>query len=109
MDIRALRKEFSKQTGVKSVNPMYKLAENSVHFEIRATDEIVVQFKENVSQQQIDEIHKKFCVDVKKITRLYQLLSVHIKFDPLEVANAYQTSGLVNYCHPNFISYSVTY
>jgi heptaprenylglyceryl phosphate synthase len=68
------------------------------------TDEIVVQFKDDVSQQRIDEMHKKYNVVVKKNTDLFQLLSVSKDNDVLEIANAYQTSGLVNFSHPNFIA-----
>ena len=94
--IDVLKKDFSKQKGVKSINPMYK---NNV-----ITDEILVQFKDSVSKYSINEIHKKYGVTVKKTTELYQLLSVPFILDPLEVANAYQESGLVVYSCPNFIA-----
>ena len=100
-DIRALMEDFKNQTGVKSVNPMYAVESG---LEMGVTDEIIVQFKENVSEQEIDEMHKKFNVRIKEITELFMLLSVPIDFDALEVANAYQVSGLVNFSHPNFLA-----
>jgi len=96
----ALKSDLSKQAGVKSVNPLYITADS---LEMCVTDEIVVQFKKNVSQNEINEIHKKYNATIKETTPLYQLISVPIDIDPLEVANAYQTSGLVNFSQPNFI------
>lgn len=93
-NIKTLRKEFSQQVGIKSINPMYVIADAAL--EMGVTDAIVVQFKENVSQQAINEIHKKYNVGVKEISKYHQLLSIPIAFDPLEVANAYQTSGIVS-------------
>jgi hypothetical protein len=63
-----------------------------------------VQFKKGVLQREIDEMHKRCQVEVKKIAELFQILSVPADLDPLETANAYQESGLVNFSHPNFIS-----
>jgi len=111
MDIRALRKEFSKQTGVKSVNPMYLyiIEEHSICEDMVITDEINVQFKEDVSQQEIDKINHKYCIEIKEIGRRSHLLSVPVDLDPLEVANAYQISGLANYSLPNFIVNNYTF
>jgi len=97
--VKTLRVKFGKKEGILSVNPLYVINGS----ELIITDEIVVQFKENISQQAINEIHKKYRVKLKKDRGIYQVFSVPIDFDPLEVANAYQTSGLVNFSHPNFI------
>jgi len=99
-EIKALMEDLKKQTGVKSVHPMYSVS----GLEMAVTDEFVVQFKKNVSQQEIDELHKKHQVKIIKITELYQLLSVSIDFDALDVANAYQESGLTIYSHPDFVT-----
>ena len=98
-DVRALMEDLKKQAGIKSVNPMYAVS----GLEMGVTEEIIVQFKENASQREVDEIYRKYRVEVKEITEIFQILSVPIDFDPLEVANACQTSGLVNFSHPNFI------
>jgi len=90
-----------KQTGVKSVRQVYALEDG---YEMGYTNEVILQFKKSVSQQKIDEMHKKFGVEVIKTTELYVLLSVPVGSDPLDVANAYQESGLTNYSHPNFIT-----
>ena len=101
-DVKALMKDLKKQTtGVKSVNPMYTIAGG---LEMGVTDLIVVQFKKNVTQQEIDKIQEKYHAEVKEINQLFLLLSVPIDFDPLEVANAIQESGLTNYSNPNFIA-----
>jgi len=100
--IHALRREFSGQAGVQSVNPMYIYPFSGM--DMIVTDEIIVQFKEHVSQQEIDKINQKYRVEVLRTNELFHTLSVPVDLDTLEVANAYQTSGLVNYSHPNFIS-----
>lgn len=96
------RESFSKQVGIKSINPMYIIVNGGL--EIGITDEIVVQFKDNASAQAINEMNKKYRIEIKENYDIFQVLAVPITFDPLEVANAYQTSGLVNFCKPNFIS-----
>ena len=101
-DIKALRNECYKQTGIKSVNPLYSLADNPDYLEMFFTDEIVVKFKENVSQQEMENIYQKYRLEVREITRLFQVLSVPICLDPLEVSNAIQASGLVEYSEPDF-------
>jgi len=101
VNAKALMAELKKITGVKSVNPMYAVESG---LEMGVTNEIVVQFKENISEQKINEMHKKYQVEVKEVTELFLLLSVPIDFDALEVANAIQESGLVNFSHPNFIA-----
>ena len=98
---RALIEDLKNPVGVKSVYPMYTVEGG---LEMGITNEFVVQFKENISEQQIEEMHRRFNIEVKEITELFLLLSVPINFDVLEVANAYQTSGLVNFSHPNFIA-----
>ena len=100
--VKTLREEFSKQTGIKSINPMYITTDSGV--EMGVTDEIVVQFRENVSQKTINEMYKKYNLEIIEITELYQLLSVPINLDPLDVSNAIQTSGLANFSYPNFVT-----
>ena len=98
-DTKTLKENLLKQKGIKSIHPMYITVDG---LEMSFTNEIVMQFKENVSQQDIEKIHQKYRVEVKEITELYYVFSVPIDFDPLEVANAYQTSGLVNFSTPDF-------
>jgi len=97
---KAIMENFKKLTGVKSVNPMYAV---SGGLEMGITNEFVVQFKETASQHKIDEIRKKYHVEIERTTELFQVFSVPIYFNTLEVANVYQESGLVNFSHPNFI------
>jgi hypothetical protein len=108
---KTLIADLKKQTGVKSVHPVYKLAD-FISPEMCFTDEFIVQFKDHVSQQQMDEMHKKYRVEVIKRPEMYQslytmheqLLSVPIDADLLDVANAYQESGLVEFSCPDFFS-----
>ena len=104
-DKKAFRDDWAKQTGVKSVRQVYALEEG---YEMGYTDEIIVQFKAGASQQEIDAMHKKFGVEAVKTSELYVLLSVPAELDPLDVANAYQESGLTNYSYPNFIITAVS-
>jgi subtilisin family serine protease len=103
---KALKEDFLKQKGIKSIQPLYVTNEG---LEMGITDEIVVQFNKDVSQKEIDALHKKHYAIVKKKTDLYQLLSVPANTDPLEIANAYQLSGLVQFSHPNFIAKAELY
>lgn len=97
----AFKENFIQQIGVKSVQPMYITVDG---LEMGITDEFVVHFNEETLQSKIDELHQKYYVSVKEVTELYQLLSVPVNMDALEIANAYQESGLVEFSHPNFIS-----
>jgi subtilisin family serine protease len=98
---KSFKEYFIRKEGVKSVQPMYATVDG---LEMGVTDEIVVRFNEGVSQKEIDELNKKHHVIVKKQTDLYQLFSVSADTDALEIANAYQLSGLVRFSHPNFIA-----
>ena len=97
-----IMKDLKKQAGVKFVHPMYAVINGGG--KLIFTDQIVVQYKKNVLQQKIDEMHKRFNISVVKTTELHQLLSVPVNLDPLEVANVFQESGLVNFSYPNFIA-----
>jgi subtilisin family serine protease len=101
LDKEAFSEELSKQAGIRSVRQVYALDDG---YEMGYTNEVILQFKNDASQQKIDEMHKKFNVEVITTTELYVLLSVPAEFDPLDVANAYQESGLTNYSHPSFIT-----
>ena len=101
-NVRALTEDLKKQTGARSVNPLYLIYGGT---EAPVTGEICVQFKEHVSQQEINNIFQKYRLIVKSSHQgsRSQLLFVPIDLDLLEVANAIQESGLVNYCHPDFL------
>jgi len=96
-----LKRDLSQMEGVKSVQPMY-ITYSGV--EVGITDEIVMKFHNNVSQQQIDELHQKHRVQIKEATGLRYLVIVPSQTDALEIANQYQLSGLVKYCHPDFLA-----
>jgi subtilisin family serine protease len=98
---KAFKEYFLHQEGIKFVQPLYVTDEG---LEMGVTDEIVVLFKKDASLKEMSELNKKFHATVKKTTDIYQLLSVPVNVDALEVANAYQLSGLVEFSHPNFIA-----
>ena len=68
------------------------------------TDEILLKFHTDVSEQQKLELHKRFNTKVVKSTKIYLKLTVSKGDDALEIANKYYQSGLVEYSQPNFIS-----
>jgi subtilisin family serine protease len=96
-----LKQSFQLHRKIKSLQPLYITADG---LEMGITDEIVIKFNKNASKKQINDLHKIYDVTVKKTTDLYQILSVPSNLNPLEVANAYQLSGLVEFSHPNFIA-----
>ena len=71
----------------------FKNIENSKELntitELRVTDEFIVKFKENVSQKEIEKLHKNHGVIAVKTTDIYQLLKVPNGADALEIANIY--------------------
>jgi subtilisin family serine protease len=97
----ALKNSLRQIKGIKSIQPLYLTDEGD---ELGVTDEIVLQFNKDVSQHEMDELHKKYQVAIKKVTDLYHLISIPVDADALEIANQYQLSGLVNFSHPNFIA-----
>jgi hypothetical protein len=92
------RKKFLKQKDVRSVHPLYAVDD----CEMALTDEFVVKYNAGAAQREIDKLSETYRVSVKKVTELHQLLSVPADVDALEVANAYQESGLVEFSQPNF-------
>jgi len=101
-NIKMLRKDFSEQKGVISVNPLYLIYGGT---EAPVTGEVCVKFNEHVSQQEIDRLVQKYRLAVVHSNPISytQRLIAPIDLDLLEIANAIQESGLVIYSHPNFI------
>jgi subtilisin family serine protease len=89
-----------KQDDVKSCNPVYAI---NTGLEMGVTDEFVVKKNENVTEADIEKLHKKFEVKVVKTTEINQLLKVPVGSDALEIANKYQETGLIRFSYPNFI------
>lgn len=84
-----------------SCQPIYTI---NTGLELGVTDEILVNFLDNVTQQQIEAINNLYKVTVVKKTEIYHLLKVPKRMNALEIANKYFESGLVKFAHPNFIS-----
>ena len=96
-----LKNKILNQSDVKSCNDVYTI---NTGLEMGVTDEFVVGFNKNVTQKEIENIHKEYGVEVVKTTDYYQLLKVPTGIDALKIANIYQESGLAYFSHPNFIS-----
>lgn len=103
VDASVLFSKLKKLSGVKSLNMVYKLAD-FIGPEMYINDEVVLRFKENVTNNEIHEMHKRYHSKVKISNSQFQIISVPIYYDPLEVANAYQAGGLTELSHPNFVS-----
>ena len=99
--MKNIKDKILKQGDVKTLNMMYSVNSG---LEMGVTDEFIVKFKENVSQKEIEKLHKNHGVIAVKTTDIYQLLKVPNGADALEIANIYQESGLTRFSHPNFIS-----
>ena len=106
-DAKAVMDSLKKHPGVKSVNPMYACAFSGL--EMGFTDEILVKFKENVSQWEKDSIYRKYRLEFKRNGAFSQILSVPIDLDLLDVVNAIEASDLVEYSEPNFFAETVSY
>lgn len=102
-DEKSIMEVLKKQKGVKSVNYVYVLSD-FISPEKYITDEIVLQFKKGVSEQLIDEMNRKYNISLKRKAENYQIVSVPVYLDILDVANEYHLNGLTNFCYPNFIS-----
>lgn len=96
-----LLNEKSWQNDIVSLHPVYK---DESGLEMYVTNEILVKFLENTTQEEIGKIHKYYNVKVLKSDENYQLLQVPSNSDALEISLAYQESGLVLFSEPNFIS-----
>ena len=95
------KNKLKSQIDVKSCNEIYSI---DTGLELGVTDEFLVKFKANISQKEIEKLHQIYNVEIIKTTKIYQLLKVDINLSALEIANAYQESGLVRFSQPNFIS-----
>jgi hypothetical protein len=96
------RENIQSLPGIKFLHPIYT-SSGGQGSEMGLTDEFVIKPKGDVPLEEIDKLHQKYQVTVKKVTDLYRLLSVPAHADALAIANAYQESGLVVYSHPSFL------
>jgi subtilisin family serine protease len=87
---------------VYTCQPFYTLKDG---LDMGVTDEILVRFLPGVTIEEQNRLHKKFKTKVIKTTKIYQKLVVPKEKDALEIANQYYETGLVEFAHPNFISY----
>ncbi|WP_445956398.1 S8 family serine peptidase [Yeosuana sp.] len=84
--MKNIKDKILKQGDVKTLNMMYSVNSG---LEMGVTDEFIVKFKENVSQKEIEKLHKNHGVIAVKTTDIYQLLKVPNGADALEIANIY--------------------
>ncbi len=68
------------------------------------TDEILVRFFADVSDEQKEELLEKFETKVVKTTAIYQKLIIPQGADVFDIANKYYESGFVEFSTPNFFT-----
>jgi subtilisin family serine protease len=88
---------------VYMIAPVYLNEEGA---ELIPTDEIVVQFKKEVSQDTIITYLSRnnlTIIKTKQRNPQYYLLRIPAKSNPITIANKLQQSKLVEWSHPNFI------
>jgi subtilisin family serine protease len=95
------KNRLENRSDIKFCNEIYSIYSG---LELGITNEFLVKFNEGVSKTEIKELHEKYNVKIIKSTKIYQLLKVDLISNVLEVANAYQESGLTRFSQPNFIS-----
>lgn len=91
---------------VRRVYPVYSMQPPHI---LLLTDDFCVQFKPEVSAARIEALNKNYGVRIVKTLGFGPKAYVFRVEDPdrasaLEVANAYQESGLVLFAHPDFIA-----
>lgn len=88
--------------------PIFKQSENDPSFMV-ATDKFIVQFKPNVTKDQIDKLNEENNVKIIEPLGYAEngyILQAKTEDDPINVihvANTYYKSGLTVFSHPNFI------
>lgn len=102
--IESLIKSLKENENLYIVYPVYLTPEGG---ELVVTDEIIVQFKPDVSDDKITPLLDQFKLQTlrtKKGVPNYYVLRVPENGDPIEIANRLQESGLAKWSQPNFIS-----
>lgn len=100
-----LLNDFSKSQNVVSVHPIYTIDQGA---EVGITDELTVQFLNNISQSTIDSLNTAYHVTIIKKGFDY-LLRVSPHSDALKIANIYYETGFTKFSCPNFIVWPELY
>jgi hypothetical protein len=98
----ALKTKLVSLDEVYTCQPFYTL-ENGL--DMGVTDEILVQFLPEISEESKTELFDTFETELIETTKIYQLLRVKRGADALKIANKIYETGLTEYSTPNFISY----
>jgi subtilisin-like proprotein convertase family protein len=104
-DVKNSVKSLEADNDVESITPVYREARSGLR--MVAIDEIIVRFKDNVSQSEMEKFNGENDVEVIEQNRFVPnqyLLRVKNPKDTLEIANKYQESGLADFAEPNFVS-----
>ncbi|MDP3915822.1 MAG: S8 family serine peptidase [Bacteroidota bacterium] len=92
--------EVKRDDEFASIHPVYTVESG---LEMFVTDEVLIKPHNDVTQKQINELHKKLGVKVIRSDENYQLIKVPSYLDAIEISKQYQESGMVLFSQPNFI------
>jgi subtilisin family serine protease len=98
---KTLSNEFSRQKSVKVCFPFYATRSG---YEMGITDEILVKFKEDITESQKEKLFRSQNVSIAKKGDNYIKVKVPPGKNALDIANLFQESGKVLFSHPNFVS-----
>ncbi|BBM86576.1 S8 family serine peptidase [Candidatus Uabimicrobium amorphum] len=85
---------------ITSVYPIYTLDDG---FELGMTNEILVKFKKNVSENELNALKERLELTAIQKTSFYEILTTPKKNHVLDIVNSLEESGLVDYAHANFL------
>jgi subtilisin family serine protease len=92
--------ELQEETDIVSVQPLYTLKGGNT--EIAATDEILVRFKKNIDNDEIDRTIRIFNLQLKEKGELFYTFTVANSANTLAIANVIMESGVAEFSNPNF-------
>lgn len=100
----ALKTKFELNNSVYTCNSFYTLKDG---LDMGVTDEVLIRFLPEISEEQKRKIFKTFDMEIVKTTNIYQKLRIKKGADALEIANKIYESGFVEFSTPNFLSHLI--
>lgn len=89
-----------------AINPLYTTSYNDT---LGVYDELIVKLKPGYKIEDIKDINKKYNITIIKNTKLYTILRIPPKDDPIQIANSFYDSGFFEYAQPSFLIQPVTH
>lgn len=86
---------------LRNIHPVLKAADG---IQLLLNDEILVSFKEGISEYQLNSIKNKFGLTLISNSTSFSLYQIPENANCLEIANRVYETGLVKFSQPNFVS-----